>query len=165
MHWLFAAKLHSSHQIGIPGRSRFRLISKLLQGSSLHLTGLYIVGISKDQVIGDSGHQLIVASVIISGQPLQDSICPSHVLGYISGKLLRRKPFQVDGIGIVESQVFLICGLYTHVYLAVESMSIPVLLQGLGKNDHICDLIHGIALVDEVQGLIIDVLVHIPLVF
>jgi len=44
-------------------------------------------------------------------------------------------------------------------------MSIPVLLQGLGKNDHICDLIHGIALVDEVQGLIIDVLVHIPLVF
>ena len=66
-------------------------------------------------------------------------------------------------VSIVESQVFLVYGLCSELHRPIKFVRVSIFLQGIRQGNHMGYLIHRIPLIDQMQRLVVDILVHVAL--
>ena len=157
------AQLLGPGEIEVAPGARFGLVAQLLQGLGLELPGRGILRVGKDHVVHDLGHPAILALIVIFAGLGDDRGGAAHELHVTLAGLHRRQGVEVGGVAVEPAQVLDVHRLDVMVHRAVIAPAVPLLGQALGQLDHLGDLHHGVALVGQPQGLIVEVAVHVPL--
>ena len=162
---MLRAQFFGPAQVKVAPRARFGLIAELFQGIGLQSTGLLVIGVGKHQMVDHLSYPAVVAL----GKGLtgfsQQGFGPTHKVNVILGSLLRRQGVQVGRIAVKKAQITLVNGFYVMVDAAVIPSVVPSPEQLCRQLDDLRDFQHRVTLIGQPQGFIVQIFVHVALLF
>ena len=93
----------------------------------------------------------------------QDRLRAAHILDIFLAGLDRRQRIEIDGIGVVPAEIFLVDRLHIVADVAVIAARMPGAVEARRQSDGLGDLGRGQAVVHQADGLVVRELVEIAL--
>ncbi len=134
------SQLLRAEQISVaPGRT-FRGIAELLEGVGEQRACRLVVGIGEHQMAHCLRDKTEFAFGKILARAIEDRLRTAHVLDILLAAFDRRQRIEVDGIGVVPAEIFLVDRLHVVADVAVIAAAVPGAVEALGQLDRFGDL-------------------------
>ena len=156
-------KFLRAEQIGVaPGRA-FRGVAELLEGIGEQRAGGLVVGIGEHQMAHGLRDEAKFALGKILCRAREDRVRAAHILDIFPAGLDRRQRIEIDRIGVVPAEIFLVDRLHIVPDVAVIAARLPGAVEARRQADGLGDLGRGQPVVHQADGLVMRELVEIAL--
>ena len=108
-------------------------------------------------------HEAEFTLVKIRARPSEDGVGTAHVLDILFPGLDRRQRIEIDRVGVVPAEIFLVDRLHVMADMAVVTAAVPGALQALRQLDRLGDLGGVQAVVHQADGLVMREFVEVAL--
>ena len=160
-----AAEFQSPRQVGVTPDAAFCLITQLFQRVRAQVPCFLIIRIGKDQLLGDLGHPLVLAFLIILTGFGKHRFGIAQVFRPLLSRGFRRQQVQVDRVGVIPAQIPLVDRFDIMVQRPVILPDIPDFPQLIRKFQHPGNFHRRIPFVGKMKRLVIDVFINCRRIF